>query len=246
MFALHLWCGGAAAGRSAAALHDLRSFNKDTLEVCTNRNLDRPDGVILARLSPRAMPPTVPVDGIPTTAVEPTILRLAASVGARRAGIALDDALRRGLTTTDSMNAYVEEAAVQGRNGISRTRQLLETRDRRYEQLRGESENEMIPLFDGIRLPFPEVDYEIWSQGRLIAVADFAYPSVRLDIEADTKSFHSGYSDQRHDKRRDRSLASIGWRVLRFDREEIVGEPWRVVGDIRAVLRELDASVLSA
>lgn len=94
----------------------------------------------------------------------------------------------------------------------------------------------MLPFFDGTRLPVAEVDHEIWSNGRLVAIADFAYPAAKIDIEADTHSFHDAEADAERDKRRDRRLALLGWTVLRFTRREIQNESSRVINDIRAQL----------
>lgn len=245
LFGLHLWSeGGIATGRSAAALHDLRGFKPGPLEIAVPKELLDPPGVKLARLGPSFPLDPVTVEGIPCARVEMTIVRLAATTGLKRAGIALDDALRRRLTTLDDLSTYVEDVAIQGRNGITRTRALIESRDKRHEQLRGESENDMLPLFDGVRLPIAEVDYEIWRNQRLVAIADFAYPGAKIDIEADSHSFHDAEADAEHDKRRDRSLSILGWTVLRFTRREIREESARVVRDIRAQLDRVAPELL--
>ena len=246
LFGLHLWSlGGIAAGRSAAALHGLRSFRRGPLEVCVNRSLESPPGVTIARVGPGFQLDPVWVEGVPCSTVEETIVRIAATWGARRAGVALDDALRRRMTTLEALGARVEELAVQGRNGITRTRALIDARDHRHEQVRGESENEMLPLFDGVRLPRAEVDHEIWSNGKLVAIADFAYPASRIDIEADTHSFHDSEADSERDKRRDRRLMLLGWTVLRFTRREIRQEPQKVVRDVRAHLKRRAPQLLN-
>ena len=51
-------------------------------------------------------------------------------------------------------------------------------------------------------------------------IVDFACTKARLVVEVDG-GYHEGRS--RHDASRDRHLRQLGWRVLRFTHEEVIG-----------------------
>ncbi|MGH2754292.1 MAG: DUF559 domain-containing protein [Actinomycetota bacterium] len=241
LWAALLWAGPGSmvAGRAAAALYELRSFKPNIIEVCTRARLKPPDGVVLHTLSPYLdLTPTF-ISGIPTTPIEKTIFDLISIAGKKRAGLALDEALRLRLTTLERFAAFVEQIARQGRNGVRKARELIAERDPRYEKVRGPSEIDALKLFDGVRLPVAEVDHEIWHQGRLLARCDFAYLDEKMDIEIDGDSVHGGKTDKDRDRKRDRRLEALGWTVIRFSWEEVRDRPHVVIGDIKAVLDRL-------
>ena len=101
-------------------------------------------------------------------------------------------------------------------------------------------EVDALPLLDGRRLPVAVPDHPIYDGSAYpFAIADFAYPVVKLDIECDSVEHHSSPLDVARDKRRDRRLAALGWTVLRFTTMEIRRETDRVISDIRNVLKRL-------
>jgi hypothetical protein len=226
-------------GRAAAALYGLRSFEFGLVEVCAPRRLKPPNGVILRRLSPYLDIEPVIISGLATAPIEKVLFDLISVVSKKRAGLALDEALRLRLTTLESFAAFVEQIARQGRNGVRIARELIAERDHRHEKVRGPSEIDALALFDGIRLPVAAVDHEIWYQGRLLARCDFAYIDDKMDIEIDGDSVHTGKSDRDRDRKRDRRLEALGWTVIRFSWEEVRDTPHVVVSDIKRVLERL-------
>jgi hypothetical protein len=236
-----LWIGPGSmvTGRAAAALYGLRSFEFGMIEICSPKRINPPAGVILHRLSPYLDIEPVVVQGLAVAPIEKVLFDLIPHVSKKRAGLALDEALRLRLTTLERFADFVEQIARQGRNGVRKARELIGERDPRYEKVRGPSEIDALALFDGTRLPVAEVDYEIWYQGRMIARADFAYADDMLDIEIDGDSVHTNKSDKDRDRRRDRRLDALGWTVIRFSWEEVRDKPHVVVSDVRAVLERL-------
>lgn len=69
-----------------------------------------------------------------------------------------------------------------------------------------------------------------------MARLDFAYPQLRLAIEA---SWHAGHERWRRDVRRENALKRLGWVVLVFTWDDVVDDPGRVVAEIRALLPEV-------
>ncbi len=52
------------------------------------------------------------------------------------------------------------------------------------------------------------------DQGGLVAVVDFAYPDLKLAIEADGYRWHTGRIRWEHDLARRNRLTALGWRTL--------------------------------
>lgn len=57
------------------------------------------------------------------------------------------------------------------------------------------------------------------AYGRCIAIADLAWPSRRLLVEADGTAYHSGGPRRRYDRRRQNAIVAADgrWQMLRFD-----------------------------
>ena len=56
--------------------------------------------------------------------------------------------------------------------------------------------------------------HEIKDGERLVARPYFAYPDVKLTIEAYGRGNHSTWSDHEHGLRRQNELIVLGWRVI--------------------------------
>jgi hypothetical protein len=65
------------------------------------------------------------VNGLPTTGVEATLLRLAHLLDAESFEIACEDARRRRLTSIPALHRYLERYAKRGRPGVTALRRLL-------------------------------------------------------------------------------------------------------------------------
>jgi very-short-patch-repair endonuclease len=68
---------------------------------------------------------------------------------------------------------------------------------------------------------------------------DGAFPSLKLGVEADSKTYHSAPDKVASDRQRDMSLASQGWTVLRFTEEELTQRPQDVIQVIITVIRKI-------
>lgn len=64
--------------------------------------------------------------------------------------------------------------------------------------------------------------------------------ALRLAVECDGHAFHEKTKEQAaHDKQRDRALAEIGLRMLRFTGSEIWRDPWACAEEVCGVLRTM-------
>ena len=79
--------------------------------------------------------------------------------------------------------------------------------------------------------------------GVRVGRVDFAWPELRVVVEADGFAFHADRRAYRDDRRRSNALVLAGWRVLRFTWEDVVQHPERVVASVRTVLAEASRAV---
>jgi very-short-patch-repair endonuclease len=83
------------------------------------------------------------------------------------------------------------------------------------------------------RLPMPVINQPV-TVGIETFVVDFAWPQARLIVETDGNAFHSTPAKRATDKRRDRRLSSIGWRVIRVAWAHLRDDGAELAADLRA------------
>lgn len=66
----------------------------------------------------------------------------------------------------------------------------------------------------------PKTQYEVFP-----FFLDFAFPEIKLGIEADGKKWHSGKENEERDRYRDEKLKSLGWIIERFSGSVIMRSP---------------------
>ncbi|MGH9224546.1 MAG: DUF559 domain-containing protein [Acidimicrobiales bacterium] len=221
--------GTVASHRAAAVLHTIREGMPIELTVPpggTNRV-----GTVMIHRSRLDRPDRLTIAGIPVTAVDRTLVDLAAVVGDEALEQALEAALRRGLTTDVRVRRRLEELAAPGRAGVARLRRLL---DRRAEGRAAGSELEvrLLQLLRAGGLPEPVRQFEIVIGGQRYFI-DIAYPLRRLAIELDGREAH-GDEQFQTDRTRQNALVLAGWAVLRFTWADVMHRP----ADVMALISE--------
>lgn len=232
-------CAG-ASHRSAAALWELQGVDGHVVEIITPRRLRHP-GVIAHRTRiPRRRLTTM--DGIPATNPARTLLDLGAVVPPWVVEDALDDALRRRLVDVRSLRRLLDADGARGRNGTGVLRALLEDRSPGHAPAESVLETRLAALLRRSTLPYPVQQHEVRVGGRVVARVDFAWPDVKVAVEADGYRFHSGRRAWRKDRSRRNVLTGAGWRVLHVTWEDLRDRPEVVVGDIRRALRSAEGA----
>jgi hypothetical protein len=232
-----LWAGeaGAASYRAAARLWGFKGFAEDLVEISTTGRIRRrPPEIIVHRPRRLLAGEITEIGGIPVTTPGRTIIDLCALRMARRAERALDDALRRKLTTLDELRNYLRMEARQGRNGVCLMRQLLEERDPNYIATDSVLEDDIEALILLSDLPTPVRQRPLFQDKRLIRVFDFAYPEALLGIEGQSYEHHEGRIAWSKDQSKDNAAAALGWLTLRYTRYDIDERPDEVIEQIRA------------
>lgn len=210
------WAGGdraAGSHRSAAEVHGLPGSRRDFVEItCPRWRRAQHSGVVVHET--KAMDPVdlTIVQGIVVTTVARTIFDLGSVFkGAGLVEMALENGLRRGLTTLDEMAATVKRLSRSGRAGGPVLRDLLDARDPERRPTESEMETRLIQAMRAHGLPVPTTQHEIRQGSAFIARVDVAYPDAKIAIEYDSDEFHSGRTATGRDRGRRHRLISAGW-----------------------------------
>jgi very-short-patch-repair endonuclease len=174
---------------------------------------------------------TVLPNGLRVTVVPLAVADLAGSGSRTTAVVAGDSALRRKLVT-----AAVLADVLTARRGAapSRRREVAALLD---PQSGSVLETLLRLLFHEAGLAAPRTQHQVTDGLDLTARVDFAWPAQRLIVEADGFAFHADRDAYRSDRRRMNELERLGWRVLRFTWEDVVGRPEHVTGLVRSLLQ---------
>ena len=83
----------------------------------------------------------------------------------------------------------------------------------------------MLPIARRAGLERPKVNHPIAVPGRdRPLIVDFAWPDLRMVVEADSQRFHGDWERAKVDRERDQLLALAGWRCHRFTRDRVAAE----------------------
>jgi very-short-patch-repair endonuclease len=201
--------GGVASHRTAAALFGLRGIARPkAIDVAVDgRRAPKLEGIVphttrrLERTKVGVIPVTMPAQ---------TLLDLA-GVEPRLVEGALADALRRELVRLPALVRFLRDHARSGRPGGARLRALVEEHVKGREPTESWLEDRVIEVLRRYGLPEPV------RQLRLAGMRfDFAYPWVKLDLEADSRLWHTSLADMRRDRERDTKVGELGWTVERI------------------------------
>ncbi|MGH2710997.1 MAG: type IV toxin-antitoxin system AbiEi family antitoxin domain-containing protein [Actinomycetota bacterium] len=224
-----------ASHRSAATLWGLGLEGKVRIEISVTAGR-RIKGAIVHRRKPGDQARVARVNGIPTTAMERTLLDIAAVVPAEHAGLALDKALRRGNATLREMRSFLESLGPKGRPGSRVLRELIAARDGRDAQTESELESKLLHLLRRRRVPMPVPQFRVMDGDLVVGRLDFAYPDHRIAIETDGYRWHGGPERWKKDMRRENRLKLLGWTLLHFSWEDVHDRPELVASQVGAAL----------
>lgn len=206
-----LWAGEGAAvsHRAAAALWRLDGLPDTPLpEITSPRRLTSPE--VLTHRGQLTRREVTRLGAITVTDPARTLLDLGSVVPVLVVRTALDDALRRGLTTAARLQRRLRDHGNHGRSGWGVLRRLI------IEEPVAESvlERRLLRVLREARLPRPVTQHPIREGRRIIARLDFAYPEARLAIEAEGWRYHGGPEAFHRDLARRNRLTRAGWTVL--------------------------------
>jgi predicted transcriptional regulator of viral defense system/very-short-patch-repair endonuclease len=213
------WAGGTratASFRSAAELHGLPGRSDRFVEItCPRWRRARHSGLIVHESRALEARDITIVDGLPVTSVERTVFDLAAVCSAVTVGMAIDNALRRELTTVDLLTELLLRLGKRGRKGTRLVRGLLIARIPGYTPTESEQEFMLLTTLRVHGLPDPIRQHTVRdAAGQFVARVDFAYPDLKIALEYDSYQEHVSNRAHVRDSRRRNALLGLGWAVL--------------------------------
>jgi very-short-patch-repair endonuclease len=209
--------GAVASFRSAAWMWQLERFSQpDTLEITVPRErrarlpgVRVHDSVVSGRIH------VLRHHGIPITTAARTLCDLTACCHPREVERALDNALRRNLTTLSLVARVFRDLATRGRRHSTVMRALLDDRATGPDLGDSDAEARIARWLVGAELPKPVQQHRV-RVGRRSYKLDLAYPRHRIAIEFDGWATHGTRLAFDADRVRDLDLEDEGWRVLHF------------------------------
>lgn len=226
---------GVASGRAAGYLWGLDGIGRPPLEITIPRiqSTSLP-GVLIHRVTWHSRYLTRR-DRIPTTDPSLTLLNLAAVLPIEVLELALEDALRRSLTSLSRLYELLKGEG-KGKLGCPNLRWLVEKKDPEAKATESGLETHIWAFLRRFRLPLPVRQFEVFDRDEFVARPDFAYPEEKVAIEGVSHRFHSGSAAWERDRERLRALRDIGWIVIEVTKKDLRTRPQEVADEIRSAL----------
>lgn len=237
MMAATLWAGDGAllSHRSAGELWQLDGVGAGRFDVSSTRRLR--SGIVRAPLIGGLEPvDRAVVDGIPVTSPTRTLVDLAGVLSDGRLELALEDALRRRLTSSARLARRLDELGRRGRPGVGGLHALVAVRGSAAAPSESALEVRVRRFLGQWSIPDPIAQFEVRHAGRLVARLDFAYPGSKVAIEVEGYRWHSGRQAFERDLARRSRLAALGWRVVHVTSRRLLDEPEHIAAEVRAAL----------
>lgn len=235
-----LWAGADSiiCRGSAAQLHQLEPTGPALPQLYLSTG-KRTAGIKSYRLRTGDAPSTCTIGGLKVTRVERTLLDLATVWEPVRVGRAMDDALRRGLTSLDRLRSELARTAHHGRPGARVYERLARGRDHRDTLLRSDFEKRMLRIAEQIPSFRFIPNWRVEDRDRHYYI-DIAYPPQRVAVECQSIQWHLGEEAFKDDMARHRRLTLLGWTVLFYCWDDVVFRPEAVREELTEVLRSRD------
>lgn len=227
------WLGPRAAIglEAAAALLDLDDFAPTPVQFVVPREArGRRRGPWTVHSTRELLPTDVRrVDGLRVTNVTRTLIDLAATgIGPQRLGDAIDQAIRRRLTSLPTLRRRIGQLRRQGWTGVRLLDELLLDGG-------GHShlERRFLRLVRTAGLPQPRCQVVHQRDGRTVARVDFEWTVASVVVEVNGCRGHSSEAERAKDARRRNTLQHEGFAVLEFTTSQVIGDPAYVVATLR-------------
>ncbi|MFN2593258.1 MAG: type IV toxin-antitoxin system AbiEi family antitoxin domain-containing protein [Candidatus Dormibacteria bacterium] len=228
--------GAVASHRAAAALMGMPGAPR-WVEITVPRTTRvGVEGVIAHRSRLLASDDVSKLKGTPLTTAARTITDLAGVYTKEKLGPMLDHALARRLVTRAQL-----EARATGRRHDDVLRELLDERPATARPMGSEFE---ACLFRGLRdagLPLPVAQYRVLMPEGGEVFLDFAYPDLKLAIEADSFVWHASMAAWQRDRARNGELVALGWSILPITWDLVMRNAAEVARKVGRALRVRNA-----
>lgn len=219
---------------SAAALWELPGFLRGPIELSTTRWKKPLPPVVVHRVGVEVGGDTTTVGPIRVTNAGRTLVDVAGLVPPDGLEAAVEDAIRRRLTSAGHLRWLCQKRRRKNAKGLETLRRLLESRGGRTTE--SQFEVRLLQALRRASLPAPVRQHEIREGGKLLARVDFAYPWAKVAIEADSYTFHSGRAAWESDLVRRSAITAMGWLVIHVTHRQMESGFDEVVQRVRDAL----------
>jgi very-short-patch-repair endonuclease len=172
------------------------------------------------------------IDRVPVTSPARMIVDIAAVLDGEPLEAALEDVLHRGLTTPATIERRLASLGGSGRAGAGRLRRLLAQRDQAPAESRLEVKVWRLLRGAGLR---PVRQYAVRCESRTFRL-DFAWPNLKVAVEAEGFVAHGGRLAHVADRRRLAALVAAGWSIVPVTWDDCTTDPEVFVERVRAAL----------
>ena len=173
--------------------------------------------------------------GICVTTVDRTLFDLANALSPERHESAVEHALRLGLTTIENLAVIGQVMSTRGRPGSRRFIAMIDGRSPERRPVDSDGELVLERALMAAGLPRPVRQHTLRIPGGVTIHPDLAWPDVRLAVEFDHATWHSGVAASLDDRSRDRGLRAISWDVERVSDRELRDRRQSVVTEIARI-----------
>lgn len=185
------------------------------------------------------------VDGIPCTSVARSLFNLASLVPEVSEEVvkgAVESAIRLGKAGEPWLWWRLEKLRCRGRPGVAVLERILASRSG-GKVTESWLEREFLRLVEGAGVPVPICQRRIRARGAFVARVDFLYEHLGIVVEVTGAVGHSTREQRAADAKRRNRLGTLGFLVLEFTYEQVVGTPddviaalWTAIGSRAATL----------
>lgn len=222
-----------ASGRCAAALMSLPGFRPGRIEITTPRNLrNSPFDVRRGTIPPEHVTRIGP---IPLTDAARTLLDISSMVPEGMVEDALDDALRRSLTSLPRLKWLLRSFAGKGKRGSGVLRKIVQERCDDQPIPESVLETRLWRPLARLGVPRPMRQHQVEWRGERYRI-DFAFPHAMVAVEAQSRRWHSSRRSIVHDARKNNALVALGWSVIYLTWEDVEDKREATMRNLRDIL----------
>lgn len=226
----------AAWGPSAATLWEVAGYREPgPIEVATEHWKRPREDIGIHRMTQLFAGEIRTRAGIRVVSPEWTVLGIAHRYGEAKARTALNDFLRRRLTTMDRCTEFIDEVRRSGRNGIAAYRRLVDRLGPDYKAFGSGFEESVFILLDEAGLTPPSRQHHVLVNG-LSFYIDMAYPRRMVGVEALEYEPHLNPHLWDRDQWRHNQLSSVGWRIIYVTPNRHRTDPNGIVAEVHGTL----------
>jgi very-short-patch-repair endonuclease len=234
--AARLWTGDAVImGLAAAGLWDFEGVTPGAVEIGTAMRKRHPEIVVHhdAHYHPEDL---IRHRGFPTTTPTRTLIDISGAVTETALALALDSALRRGLTFIPLMRTRLGAIGTKGRRGAAALQDLLAARELASGLTESPLEIKVEQVLRLHALDPPERQYTVTCLDGTSVRIDFAWPKQKVGIEADGFRWHTDFERWQQDAHKHNLLQEMDWRIVRATHRSLRENPGALPRQVSALL----------